>query len=384
MAAPEIQKPIGILSDGQLAMMTAESANKLGVPVLVLGKEGSPASHTSKIHVGDYNSAFDQLNFSKLVQSINLDTDHVNTAGLILLDKEGFQIVPPPKFTKSLQKRIDQRFLLEKAGIPIVAWAPVESREELNNAYFHLGEDVIVKTSEGGYDGRGNRSVDSVDKLEEAWRDFEGQQLVVEKRIPFKKEIATIIGEDIYGGRVIFPIVQSFHEDGMLDHTFFPSGEGEEVEKQAREFGGKLLDAADGPALLGVEMFVDQANQVLVNEFAGRTHNTGHWTIEGTSISQFDAMVLIASGQHLVEPEIRRPRATVLMQNLNGGVQYNEMTEEHINSIQRDWAYPHWYFKTPREQFPPRKRGHITYFGGDRDVLLRQASYSIKEIGFTD
>ncbi len=379
----ESEKPIGIASDGQLALMTAQAANDRNIPVLVLGKKGSPASFASDIFEGDPNNKSDQISFGGNVRSINLDTDHINTDGLVELDERGIPIIPNPKYTKIIQNRIAQKELLREAGIPIAPWLPAISRKELRDAYSVFDHDVIVKTAEGGFDGRGNKHVTTLEDLNEAWKEFEGQDMVVERRLPLIRELATIIGKDAYGGRIIFPTVESVHKNGMLEHTFYPSGAGEKLEKEIAEMCNKLLNVLEGEGLYGVEIF-DTNLGLRINEIAGRTHNTGHWSIEGTNFSQFDAMVSIAAGLHLPErAEVAKPGEIVLMHNLNGGVDYKEMSEEDKEYIESEGGYVHWYHKGPREQFPPRKRGHITYFGNNREELLNRAQRVMKEIGFT-
>lgn len=372
----------GALCDGQLAMMTGEAADKIGVKSKALGLvEKSPASYAMEHIHGDYNNPEDQRAFSQVVDSFVFDTDHVQQGILQELHDNGFLIVPNPGVNKIIQHRIDLKQRLNDAGIPTARWLPVQSRQEAKDALISLGGDIVLKTTTEGFDGRGNAFVNSERSLEEAFENFGGRELIAEQRLQIGKELAMMIARDVYGNKAFYPIVESFHKDGMLEYTFLPAMINKQAEQQAMGMADQLLDAFDGPALIGAEFILTQDGQMVVNEIAGRPHNTGHYTIEAVQTSQFENLVRIATRQSLGSTELLHPDQMVMMHNLNGGT-LTDVSKEDYQNVAELGGYLHWYHKTPR---PQRKRGHITLVaekGEGRAALMQKAQQGIKAINF--
>lgn len=370
---------VGILCHGQLAMMTGEAANRMNVSAVALGPgENSPASHAIDVFQGDFNNREDVFSFAQHVNSLVLDTDHVNTAPLIELHDNGLLIVPNPRVTRTIQNRILLKQALNNAGIPTAPWMPAYSRQELDEAFSNLKGDVIVKTAEQGFDGRGNRSVKTTPELDDAWEDLQGEELIVEERLEIQKELAMMLARDTNDFQVFYPLVESFHEDGMLEYTFYPSGVDEQTERQAERLGRDVLRAFSGPALIGMELIWSQEGQLVVNEIAGRPHNTGHYSIEACRTSQFENLVRIATGETVGPTYLTQPDKTIVMRNLNGGT-LEEISESDYERVRDLDGELHWYHKSPR---PRRKRGHITLFGPDRESVSKNAETAIEAIAF--
>lgn len=383
MSTPENFKPVGILYHGQLAMMTGEAAKKIGAEAIALGPgENSPASHVIPVINGDPNNPKDVLDFSEHTGSFVLDTDHIRTEVLRKLRANGFPVYPEPDVTEMIQHRRLQKVALAKAGLPIAPWRAALSRSEYYSAFKHLGQDVIIKTAKDGFDGRGNMHVNSEEGLVHAWEQFGGNDVVIEKRLTIIRELAVMGARDIYGNRVIYPPVESFHVNGMLEYTFYPSLAGPATDQKVKELGSGILDVIGGPALIGMELIESEEYGLVVNEIAGRPHNTGHFTIEACATSQFENLVRIARKESVGPTDLVRPNQMVLMRNLNGGTLTN-VTDQHHKIVKNYGGDLHWYHKPPREQTPPRKRGHITLFGPDRDTLMRNAEKAIQAIHFS-
>lgn len=375
----ETKSGIGILCHGQLAMMTGEAANEMGIKALALGpEENSPASYAIPVISGDFNNPSAQINFSYKVEAFVLDTDHVKTETLKGMYDEGFPIIPNPYVIHAINNRIRQKEWLENAGVPLAPWKPVLSRAELDDAFKHLGGDVIVKIAEGGFDGRGNIDANSSETLNAAWDKLKGQELVMEKRLKIEKEVAMMAVRDAHFNRAFYPLVESFHKDGMLEYAFCPALVDPRVEKEARKIANTILDTFEGPALLGIEYIKTKDGELVANEVAGRPHNTGHHTIEACTTSQFANLVRVAVGLPLGPVDLLNPDETVLMHNLNAGTLESAGEAEH-QAFRNHNGFLHWYEKSPR---PKRKRGHGTFFGPNRRSVMGAAKQAIAEINF--
>ena len=382
MLKPE--KPVGILCHGQLAMMTGEAAKMIGIAAIALGPgENSPASHVMPVDNGNFNDPETVKNFvaAHNIGSLVLDTDHVSAAVFKELQAMGISIIPgglDQEHTSVIQHRRAQKERLQQAGLPIAPWHPALSKQELFAAFKHLGEGVIIKTAEGGFDGRGNMHVDSLESLDNAWTVLGGRELVVEKRLPLARELAMMLAQDVRGNRALYPLVESVHQNGMLEYIFYPARVDKQVEQTVQGLGNDILAAFPGPGLIGMELMQTMDGQIVVNEVAGRPHNTGHFTIEACVTSQFTNLMRIATGQEVGPADLLNPDQLVLMHNLNGGT-LEGVNDQKYNVVRQLGGELHWYHKSAR---PQRKRGHLTLFGTSRESLMRNADDAMKAINF--
>jgi 5-(carboxyamino)imidazole ribonucleotide synthase len=255
----------------------------------------------------------------------------------------------------------------------------VDTEADLRAAGEELGWPVMLKAREGGYDGRGNRSVEGPEGAAEALEAIGGPALA-EELVDFERELAVMgaVGDDETRA---YPVTETIHEEEILRESVTPARIGDEVRSRAREVAFDVLELLDGRGVYGIELFETGDGRVLVNEIAPRPHNSGHWTIEGAGCSQFEQHVRAVLGWPLGDASLRSPAVTA---NLLGDVESSRPAElagtEAI--LETPEASLHWYGK--RDARPLRKMGHVTLTetDADRDALLSRARELVESVTF--
>ncbi|MFL5288746.1 MAG: 5-(carboxyamino)imidazole ribonucleotide synthase, partial [Rhodopila sp.] len=249
------------------------------------------------------------------------------------------------------QDRIDEKTFLNQAGVVTAPWAPVGSRQELEQAVQRLGLPAVLKTTRLGYDGKGQAMLRSPEDLDPAWERLSPKPLVLEGFIDFAQEISVVIARGADGAASAFDTVENRHRNHILDLTLAPARVPEAVDQAAQAIARQVVEALDLVGLLAVEMFVDSQGQVLVNEIAPRPHNSGHWTIDACPASQFELHIRAIAGLPL--PVVKR-HSDAVMKNLIGP----EGMALWPAALAESGLIPHLYGKA--EALPGRKMGHVT------------------------
>jgi 5-(carboxyamino)imidazole ribonucleotide synthase len=230
----------------------------------------------------------------------------------------------------------------------------------------------VLKTATGGYDGKGQRVIHSESDSGEAFSTLagDGRELILEEWIHFRMEASVICARGVDGAVQSFPVGENVHHRGILDFTIVPARLPETVLREAIAVGETLASGLDVVGLLAVELFIDQDNRVLVNEIAPRPHNSGHYTWEACSVSQFEQQLRAVCGLPLARPTLRAPAA---MANLLGE---HISTERGLAGLAEVLHTPalslHLYGK--REARPGRKMGHLTVLAGDAETAYRRVA----------
>jgi 5-(carboxyamino)imidazole ribonucleotide synthase len=246
------------------------------------------------------------------------------------------------------QDRLAEKAFLNQAGLATVAFARVDDAADITVAFERLGPRLLLKTRHGGYDGKGQVWVEPGEEAR-AFAALGGRPAIAEAPAGFRRECAVIGARGWNGELALFPMTESRHEDGILRRTLAPAAASAETCAAAQAIARRLLAALDYVGVLGVELFEDGDGALLVNEFAPRVHNTGHWTLDGCRTDQFEQHVRAIAGWPLGPTDAI---AKVEMINLLG----DEATG--WAAFAADPACRVWLYGKP-EARPGRKMGHI-------------------------
>ncbi|OBS29675.1 hypothetical protein FPOA_03615 [Fusarium poae] len=371
---------LGLLGGGQLGRMLCEAASPLEVEIAILDAQDAPAKHVSrsKHHVdGSFKDPAKIRELASHCKVLSVETEHIETAVLEELSKEGKVVVYPSwKTLRLIQDKYEQKDYLGKQGIPIAEQVAVqasgsdEMRVALKDISSKYGLPFMLKSRKDSYDGRGNIKIANDNDIETAVTEFGNLQCYAEKYVPFQRELSVIVirTEDADGKTkrlVPYPAVETVHEDNVCSRVYMPPRDTpESVSKRAQEVAVSVVEKLWGRGVFAVEMFVTENNDILVNEIAPRPHNSGHLTIEAVPyMSQYKAQLTSILDEPL--PEKLEPHvSSSIMINILGGAS----PESHIPLVNKAKSmfapkigvYPHLYGKQSK---PGRKIGHITLTG---------------------
>ncbi len=343
---------IGIVGGGQLGRMSALAAARLGYRCHILTPEpDSPATQVSAAHtLGDYEDPDALRTFASAVDVITFEFENVSAGGLDLLASLR-PVRPSPAVLRVSQDRVAEKTFLKNAGVPTAPWRAVDSRAALDEAIAKIGLPGVLKTTRLGYDGKGQAVLRHPGDADAAWDSLAPRPLVLEGFVDYACEVSVIVARGVDGGGSLFDVVENRHRDGILDLTLAPARVAPGTAAEAARVAWRVAEALDLVGVLAVEMFVDRAGRVLVNEIAPRPHNSGHWTIDGCPASQFELHVRAVAGLPL-PPAMRH--ADAVMKNLVGP----EETALWPRIVAQPGLIPHLYGKA--EARPGRKMGHVT------------------------
>jgi len=345
---------IGILGGGQLGRMLAMAAARLGFRCHVLCPDaGSPAFDVvHRVTEADYSdkSALDR--FAADVDIITYEFENVpaETAAFLCARKP---VLPDPRVLAITQDRLEEKNFVASLGIATAPYRAAASETDVAEALAVLGRPAVLKTRRFGYDGKGQAMLRSGDEPAAAWRATGGQPAIVEAFVPFVCEVS-VVAARTYDGRIAsFDVAENQHRDGILKTSRVPAAVTPAVEAEARRIAEQIADAFNYVGVLAVEMFVVEdgaGHTVLVNEIAPRVHNSGHWTLDGCSVSQFEQHIRAVAGWPLAVP-LRHGRAEMI--NLIG-----DEVADYGKWLEVPGACVHLYGK--RAVRPGRKMGHVT------------------------
>ncbi len=362
---------LGILGGGQLARMTADAAHRLGLRVAIVEKTaGSPAGQVTPLEfVADWNEPRALTAFAAACDVITLESEFIDWHVLEALQALGKPVLPSAATIAEIQDKLAQKQLLANAGLPVPAFAPVESVAQARACGERFGYPFLLKARRNAYDGYGNRTVGSPQALEPAMAElgFPARELYAEAFVDFQAELATQVVRGRDGVCAAYPVVETRQERHICKWVLAPARVPPAVSGQAAALAREAVVALQGVGSFGVELFLTRGGQVLVNELAPRPHNSGHYTIEGARTSQFENHVRAVLGWPLGDCSLTAP--TVVMVNLLG----RRDGPASLADLPRALAYPqaklHVYGKA--ETRVGRKMGHVTVLGTDPEECLR-------------
>jgi 5-(carboxyamino)imidazole ribonucleotide synthase len=345
---------IGILGGGQLGRMLAMAAARLGLRSQVFSPDPDSPAFDVVLNAtcAEYADVEALELFANDVDVITYEFENVPAATAMVLAARR-PVLPAQKILETTQDRLIEKDFVTRLGIGTADYADVSSVMTLRTAIARIGLPAVIKTRRFGYDGKGQAIVREGDDLDQVWEGLGTKSAILEAFIPFEREISVIAARSADGHVECYDVTENEHRDHILKISRAPAAISESVAAQARSIAEKIANALDYVGVLAVEMFVvpDQNGaSVLVNEIAPRVHNSGHWTLDGASISQFEQHIRAIAGWPLGKP-VRHGEVT--MTNLIG---------DDILSYEQWLTVPgatmHLYGKGPPR--PGRKMGHVT------------------------
>ncbi len=367
-------KRIGIIGGGQLARMMLVPGIHLALEVKVLAEaDGSPAALGATM-VGDYNLVEVVREFAKTVDVITFDHEHVPLSVLRALEAEGVEVQPPSRALAFAQNKLHMRQRLTELGLPMPAWAEIQTADELERFIAANGGVAILKTPIGGYDGKGVRVVrsaaDAADWLTADGLAKVGGSLLAEEKVDFVRELAQLSARNASGEFAAWPLVQTVQEDGVCAEVLAPAPNADAATlSRTAEIARGVAEGLGVTGVLAVEMFEARDGRIIINELAMRPHNSGHFSIEGSVTSQFEQHLRAVADLPLGSTEPRAAHSVMI--NLLGVDDENDFVRNYPAAMS---AHPtaklHVYGKSARKG---RKMGHVTAIGEDAQQTLATA-----------
>jgi 5-(carboxyamino)imidazole ribonucleotide synthase len=369
---------LAVIGGGQLARMMAEPANALGLPLRLLAEaEGVSAAQVIPDQlVGDYRDLETLRAVTAGCSVVTFDHEHVPTEHLHALAAGGVAVRPGPHALVHAQDKGVMRTRLAELGVPCPRNAIVASVEDVEE----FGFPCVLKTTRGGYDGKGVWFVRSSSDCAQAFAAAQasGVRLLAEELVDFRRELSALVARSPSGQAAAYPVVASTQKDGICHEVIAPAPDlSPELAGEAQEIALRIAGALDVTGMLAVELFETRDGRVLVNELAMRPHNTGHWTQDGAVTSQFENHLRAVMDLPLGSPA-PRARWTVMV-NILGGPDDPERPVGRLYD-----GFPHAMARDPflrvhlygKELRPGRKVGHVNAYGDDLDDCLERARHA--------
>ena len=362
---------IGIIGGGQLGRMMAISARQMGYRIVAL--EPTADSPLGQIADIELNAVYDDKDaLTELLKKSDVVTyefENVPYATVRELGPLG-NIPQGPMPLIITSHRLREKLAIEEAGYKVAPFLAVMSKDELRYAVKKIGYPCILKTSSGGYDGKGQWVLRSDAELPEVLKIANDNEYILEGFVNFSKEVSVIVTRSVNGDIRVFPVTENEHVNQILHISIAPARIDDSLRKEAESIAMGLIEKLDFVGTLAIEMFVTD-DGIVINELAPRPHNSGHWTIDGCTVSQFEQHVRAICGLPLVKPEVR---GYAVMINLLG---------QHVDYALEMWQKPefsdgklHLYGK--EEMKRDRKIGHINFVGNEWDELETRVNHFLE------
>lgn len=351
---------IGILGGGQLGRMLGLAGIPLGLRFVFLDPAPDAcAAATGELLQAGFSDTGAARDLAARVDVATFDFENVPETTARAL-QEIRPLYPAPDALGASQDRLSENELLSGLGIQVPSWFKVSSRTDLLEGLDALGYPAVLKTRRLGYDGKGQAVLRDPEDLERAWQKLGDSELILESFVPFELECSMVAVRALNGDTKIWPLIRNVHSNGILMLSL-PGVFDQTLQSKAAEKMQTLLEHFDYTGVLTMEFFLLDG-ELLVNEFAPRVHNSGHWTIDGSSCSQFENHLRAVAGLPLGEPEMT-----------GHSIMFNWIGE--MPNQEKAMAIPglHWhaYGKSPR---PGRKIGHATLTAETMEELKINAS----------
>ncbi len=360
---------IGILGGGQLGRMLAIEARAAGYRTVVRTDEplGGPAAQVADDEVNaPYDDAAANERFASMVDVITSEFENL-PVDLLQWFEGRVPVRPGSRSIGVCQHRATEKRFLKSLGIPHAEFAVVSNAADAVAAFRALGPRAVMKSAAFGYDGKGQIRLQAGDDAGAAFTELNVGEVVIEKWVPFAREISVIGARTVAGTWVAFPPGENIHVNGILDTTIAPARVSPMVAVAADALARKIADGLDHVGTIGVEMFVLDDDSLVVNEIAPRPHNSGHHTIDACTVSQFGLQLRAVIDTELGEISQRSAAVMVnLLGDLWSGGEPNWSVPEN-----QPTAFLHLYGKSSAR--PGRKMGHLTVVGDDVEELVRRA-----------
>jgi 5-(carboxyamino)imidazole ribonucleotide synthase len=362
---------VGMVGGGQLARMTYQAGIPLGLTLRVLAADAEDSAGLigADVELGSPDDPPAMRRFAAGCDVVTFDHELVAPASLTALNDDGVVLRPHPEALRYAQDKRHQRERFAAAGLPVPAHRSVVAGAEIEAFAAEHGWPVVVKAVSGGYDGRGVWVVGDQSQGERLAGEAAGHgvELLAEEHVTLDAELAVQIARRPGGELVVYPAVESVQTDGICHEVLAPAPVPAATAAEAVELGTRIAELTDAVGIIAVELFLSDG-KILVNEVATRPHNSGHYSIDGCTTSQFENHLRAVLDWPLGATDLLAP--AVAMANVLGGPQSVEQRDVLPRVLADPDARVHLYGKEPR---PGRKLGHVTVCGDDLDDVRARA-----------
>ncbi len=367
-------KKIGIVGGGQLGRMLTQAARPLGFYVSVLDPtpNGPAGLVADKQIVADFK---DEASIEKLAGTVDFLTFEIELAAAGVLDKlqkSGVSVNPTGETLSIIKDKLRQKNFLRENKIPVADFKEVSNREDIERVAEIFKYPIVLKARFDAYDGRGNALIETRDDINDALEKLRGRKLYVEKFISFQKELAVVAVRGMDGTVVTYPTVETIHKNNICHIVVVPAPIDSKVSQAAHQLTKEILTHLGGAGVFGIEMFLTNDSEILINEIAPRVHNSGHHTIESSYTSQFEQHIRAITGMPLGDTNLKVKHAVMIniLGNRTGPAKPTGVNE----ACSLRGVTVHIYGKI--ETRPERKMGHITAVAETAYDAMKLASHA--------
>ena len=359
---------VGVIGGGQLARMMIPPAVALGIELRVFAETAGESASLAVTTTGDYRDIQSVLDFASGVDVLTFDHEHVPQEVIAAVLAAGTPVYPGPAALLYAQDKLLMRERLGARGLPMPDWARIATGDDLAGFLSAHGGRAVLKTARGGYDGKGVRVVRAVSEAED-WL-AAGEPLLAEELVEFRRELAQLVARRPSGETVLWPVVESIQREGVCAEVIAPApGSAGRIADLAGDIALTIAEQLDVVGVLAVELFETTDDRLVINELAMRPHNTGHWSIDGSTTSQFEQHLRAVLDLPLGATGCRDPWS--VMVNVLGGPSSGSLTDRYALALEGQPTVKfHSYGKQSR---PGRKVGHVTAVGDDLDDVVYRA-----------
>lgn len=375
---PLMTQRVGVIGGGQLAWMMADAAKTLGVELIVQtpNPDDPAVAIAADTILAPVDDAAATAELAKHCDVVTFENEFVNLEALFPLEQQGVCFYPQLSTLARLLDKYHQRSFLQDLGLPVPDFADVKLPAELP-AFAQLGYlefPIVLKSRRLGYDGQGTFILKSQAELEAMMPTLINQPLMIERYVPFDRELAIMVARSISGEIVAYPLVETQQEAQVCRRVLVMPDLNPGVIEQAEAIARTLLESLQVVGIFGIELFLTTDGQLLINEIAPRTHNSGHYTLDACVTSQFEQQLRAVCGLTLGNPQLQSNAA--VMVNLLG---FEHSDNDYLSQRQQIASIPnahvHWYGKSVSR--PGRKLGHVTVLLDENSTTARSKSLGI-------
>jgi 5-(carboxyamino)imidazole ribonucleotide synthase len=366
---------LGVLGGGQLGAMFAMAARRIGYRVAVWDPDPDAPAHGIATHSfpAPFTDHHTLTRFADLVSVVTYEWENV-PAELCRVLEQWKPVRPSSAVLSVIQDRLEQKKFLSSNGFPVPSFAGFTALDQLSATVQQVGYPALCKTATSGYDGKGQWRIDRESDVREVERALTesacpGMRWIVESFVPFERELSILVVRGADGQSCAYPMTENEHEEGILRTTTVPAPGSSAVAERAAALASQVVDRLEGVGVFCLELFQLPNGELLINEIAPRPHNSGHYTLDACSVSQFEQQVRAVSGMPLGEVRLLSP---AVMVNLIGDDATVVMKGAGCQSLlDIPGAVLHLYGK--RDIRSRRKMGHVTFLGETLGLALDRA-----------
>lgn len=364
-------KRVGVIGGGQLAWMMDEAAQQLGIDLVIqTPSQDDPAvSISAEVIFAPIADATATAQLATRCDVITFENEFIDLEALQKLEAKGVCFRPSLGVLAALLDKYEQRCYLKQIGVPVPQCATLDSSSTPEFSF-----PLVLKTRRHGYDGQGTFIIQSLDELDSIFRRLEGVSLMIEEFVPFERELAVMASRSVTGEIIVYPVVETYQQNQVCHWVIAPAAVSEAIKAEIEQIARHLLTQLGVVGIFGIELFLTSQGQVLVNEIAPRTHNSGHYTLDACETSQFEMQLRAVAGLPLGSPKLKA-LGTVMVNLLGYEQSHHDYKQKREQLAAIPGVHVHWYGKT--ESRPGRKLGHVTVLLGEindslTDEMLRE------------